>query len=68
MGKRDVIDEETGMIDVYGLLPNQGDSVLIVNCGSHFELRASSGLHYPAGLTLTAEEIERLKERRIVWH
>ena len=63
---RDGIDQETGTVNVYKLLPNPGDSLMIVNCGTHFEIRHH---HWePQALTLTDEDIERLKAGTIVFN
>jgi len=69
MASREGINEETGHVDVYALLPNAGDSVMIVNCGDHFEVRHHSWS--PGGeppLYLTDEDIERLKQGVITWN
>lgn len=63
------IDEEAGTLDVYAMLPEPGDSVMIVNCGDHFEIRHHSWK--PNGippLYLTEQDIERLKHGVIVWN
>jgi hypothetical protein len=66
---KDAIDEETGMVDVYTLLPNPGDSVMIVNCGDRFEVRQHSWVKGEGGmLMLTEEDIDKLTEGRIVWN
>ncbi len=62
----DAFNEETGMIDVYKLLPEQGDSVMVVNCGDHFEIRHH---HFgPEPLLLTDQDIELLKRGHITWN
>lgn len=60
------INEKTGTIDVYELCPERGDSVMIVNCGTHFEVRQ----HFweQQSLFLTDDDIERLKQGIIIWH
>ena len=69
MAERDGIDEETGMVDVYTLLPKAGDSVMIVNCGDHFELRQHTwAVQNAPPLYLTDEDITRLKQGSIVWN
>ena len=64
------IDEKTGLVDVYALLPEQGDSLMIVNCGDHFEMRhhrwSMSGQKPP--LMLTEQDIERLRQGAITWN
>ena len=65
----DAIDEETGLVDVYTLLPKPGDSVMIVNCGDHFELRHHTWVVSGAPpLLLTERDIERLKQGIITWN
>ena len=69
-GKRPVaskgIDEKTGLVNVYELLPRPGDSITIINLGSHFEIRHQ---HYESPpLILTDADIENLKQGRIVWN
>lgn len=63
---RQGIDEKTGVINVYELLPQQGDSLMVVNCGSHFEIRYHHWQTPP--LALTDEDIEDLRQGRIVWN
>lgn len=63
----DPIDQEKGMVNVYKLLPEMGDSVLIVNCGTHFEVRHQKML--PVGqLCLTDEDIDNIRQGKIVWN
>ena len=61
-------DKDRGAIDLHRLLPSRGDSVLIVNCGDHFELRGHSVGSRPAPLVLTDEDIDRLTEGKMIWH
>lgn len=63
---RDGIDEKNGTVNVYELLPEPGDSVMIVNCGSHFEVRHHHWEKQP--FHLTAEDIEKLKQGHITWN
>lgn len=60
------IDQKTGTINVYDLLPNPGDSVMVVNCGTHFEIRHHHWSTPP--LILTDDDIEDLKAGRVIWH
>lgn len=62
----DGIDHKSKTINLVQLLPNAGDSALIVNCGSHFEVRYADGWDQP--LLLTDEDIEALQQGRVVWH
>ena len=60
------IDEDTGTVDVYKLCPNEGDSIMIVNCGDRFELRHH---HWEVrAFDLTQKDIEDLKTGRIIWN
>ncbi len=63
------IDEKTGMVNVFELLPDAGDSIMIINCGDHFELRHHqwNSLPHPP-LHLTAKDIELLKMGNITWN
>ena len=63
---RDGIDEKTGTVDVYKLCPQQGDSIMIVNCGTHFEVRHHHWEQSP--LVLTEQDIEMLKRGQITWN
>ncbi len=62
----DGIDEVTGKVDVYKLCPEKGDSIMIVNCGTHYEVRHHHWDLPP--LLLTDEDIERLRRGQITWN
>lgn len=63
---RQGIDEKSGTLNLYDLIPEQGDSLMVVNCGSHFEIRYH---HWELGaLKLTDEEVEDLKAGRITFN
>ena len=62
----DGVDVKRGTVNVYELLPEQGDSLMIVNCGTHYEIRHHHWSVPP--LLLTDDDIERLKEGRITWN
>jgi hypothetical protein len=62
----DGIDQKRGIINVYELLPEAGDSVTVMNCGTHFEIRHHHWTVPP--LALTDADIENLKAGRVVWH
>lgn len=62
----DGIDHKRKTIDLMAMLPNPGDSALIVNCGTHFEVRYADGAELP--LLLTDDDIEALQQGRITWH
>lgn len=63
----DGIDHKRKTIDLLRMLPKPGDSALIVNCGTHFEVSYSNGFdaEFPS---LTEEDIAALQEGRVVWH
>ena len=64
-----VIDEDTGTVNVYRMLPQVGDSVLITNYGYFFQVQ-NSGPSYinQKALTLTSEDVDALREGRVTWH
>lgn len=62
------IDEDTGTVNVYDACPNKGDSVMIVNCGDHFEVRHHTRETVTQAAVLTEDEINRLKQGHITWH
>ena len=65
----DGIDEKNGIVDVYKLLPKRGDSVMIVNCGTHFEVRHHSwDMDDRPAIELTEQDIELLKQGLITWN
>ena len=47
-------------MNVYKLCPEVGDSIMVVNCGDHFELRHHHWMTEP--LLLTDEDITKLKQ------
>jgi len=63
----DGIDEEKGVIDLHSLLPGEGDSVMIVNCGNHFEMRQYTHTHGER-IYLTDDDIKHLKAGSITWN
>lgn len=60
------IDEDTGDVNVYELLPNEGDTIIITNCGNHYEIKYHHWSVPP--LLLTEADIELLKQGRITWN
>lgn len=60
------IDQKTGTICLYDLIPQQGDSLVVVNCGTHFEIRYQHTPITPP-LDLTDEDIEKLRKGEITW-
>lgn len=63
------IDTKNGIIHLYEVIPNEGDSVMIVNCGDHLEFRQHSWQDSAVPpIFLTEEEIDWLREGRITWN
>jgi len=63
----DAIDQRTGIVKLYELLEEPGDSVVIAHCGDHFEIHYHR--QYKEGdMILTESDIEALRLGRIVWH
>lgn len=60
------IDKDKGTINVYELCPDEGDSLMVINCGTHYEVRHHHWEEPP--LLLTTEDIERLKAGEITWN
>lgn len=61
----DAIDQEKGTVNLYKLCPNAGDSLMVVNYGTHFGLSYHS---WDSGqLKLTAEDLADIKGDRIIW-
>ena len=67
LSNKDGIDELTGTVNVYTLLPERGDSITITNCGTHYEVRHQH-VTLGSGIYLTDQDIEDLKQGRIVWN
>lgn len=63
---KDGIDEHTGTVNVYKLCPEAGDTIMIVNCGTHYEIRHQHWEQTPLGLT--DQDIEFMKQGLIVWN
>ena len=61
MSDKDGIDEETGTVDVYSLCPNQGDSITIINCGTHYEMRHRQWVF--GEIELTDKAVARLRDQ-----
>lgn len=60
------IDTKTGTVNVHDLCPEPGDSIMVVNCGTHYEVRHHHWECRPLGLT--DEDIHDLKTGQIVWN
>jgi len=58
------INEKDQIIDLHKLLPDQGDSVMIVNCGDHYEIQHRT-LKPPF---LTEDDVDHLNAGTIRWH
>lgn len=67
MSDKDGIDEVNGTVDVYRLCPNEGDSIMVVNCGTHFELRHHSW-NKPVPFGLTEQDVDDLRQGLIIWN
>ena len=67
MSNRHGIDDEEGTVNVYAACPNEGDSVMIVNCGDHFEVRHHQRSKTVVA-TLTEDELDKLRQGHITWH
>lgn len=63
----DVINQQTGTVNVYKLLPRPGDSILIVNLGTHFEVRHQTVPVTPT-LYLTEDDVERIRNGTMVFN
>jgi hypothetical protein len=61
-----MIDEKLGRINLYEMLPNEGDTLVVQNCGDHFEIRHHHWSHPP--LLLTDTDIELLRQGNMVWN
>lgn len=63
------IDEDEGTVNVYKACPKEGDSVMIVNCGDHFEVRHHSRtIPTTTEAALTEDDISQLQLGTIIWH
>jgi hypothetical protein len=63
------IDEKNGTVNVHELLPDPGDSVMIVNCGDYYEVRHHKwSVGATPAICLTDEDIEHLKQGSITWN
>ena len=63
MSSDDIKDD--GTINVYKLCPEAGDTIMVVNCGTHYEVR------YPRNndaAQLTDEDVAALSSGRVTWH
>lgn len=64
----DGIDHDDKTIDLRKLLPNQGDSVMIVNCGDHYEMSERRLVLMPEEATLTDDDLKHLRRGTITWN
>lgn len=62
----DCIDQKTGTINIHELLPEQGDSLMVTNRGTHYEVKHLSWTKPP--LCLTDEDIDALVTGKVIWH
>ena len=59
-------EEKLRGIDLSALIPEPGDMVTLLNCGTHIEvMQQRVPLH---GLQLTEDEIACIRQGRMVWH
>jgi hypothetical protein len=58
-----------GIIDLFALLPQCGDSVTVTNCGDHYEmLERKFNWSVVPEVALTEHDIKCLKAGTIHWH
>lgn len=62
----DTIDQKRGTINVRELLPEHGDSLVVTNCGTHYEVKHLNWTQPP--LSLTDDDIDALVSGKVVWH
>ena len=60
------IETVTGLVNVKQLAPAEGDAIVVVNCGTHYEIRYYQ-LVQP-GLELTEEDIQNLMAGRVTFN
>lgn len=59
-------NDKIAAIDLTALIPEPGDMVTILNCGSHIEVMQQ---RVPLdGLQLTEEEMALIRQGRMMWH
>ena len=56
----------SGRINLYEMLPTEGDMLVVQNCGDHFEIRHHHWAYPP--LLLTDLDIDLLKQGLITWN
>lgn len=67
MSNRD--DMKNGIINLQALLPQRGDSVVITNCGGHYEMvEQRFDWDVVPEVALTEHDISCLKAGTINWH
>lgn len=54
------------VIDLQELIPDDGDMVTIVNCGTHIEV-VTQKIDFHA-LSLTDDELHRIRSGQMCWH
>ena len=59
-------DEKHGRINLYEMLPQKGDMLVVQNCGDHFEINHHHWSQPP--LLLTEVDIDLLKQGLITWN
>jgi hypothetical protein len=58
--------KKDGTVNVHDLCPAPGDSIMVVNCGTHYEVRYHHWVE--PGYTLTDQDVEDLTRGRVTWH
>jgi hypothetical protein len=61
------MDGKTQGICLQTAIPNEGDSIMIVNCGDHYEMHSHSW-QQPSPLILTDEDIAALTAGKVTWN
>ena len=59
------IDPDTGLLNAYDLCPGEGDSMWVMNCGDHFEIRYYRVIG--EALRLTEDDMDKLRRGEITW-
>jgi hypothetical protein len=62
------MNDKTGRINLYQMLPESGDILVVQNCGDHFNIQHYNVFAAPPPLLLTDEEIIKLRQGQIVWN
>ena len=60
------MDGKPQAIILHEVIPNEGDSIMIVNCGDHYEMHCHTW--QPPALELTDADIEALKAGKVTFN